>query len=337
MRILFLGNFKSEFSSENYYLKTFREMGHEVVPVNEPASPDQLLIPANIDMFFWVHTTGWNTPGIDVILSEMRKKGVPVVAYHLDVFMGLERWGRFRDGHYAKVDHFFTVDLKMAEYLNEHTKTKGHFLPAGVYEGECVVGTENKEKYPHEIIFTGAKSYHHEWPYRPKLINWLQETYGDKFAHYGNGGGLPVIRGLELNNLYASSKIVIGDTLCKDFNYPAYTSDRLFECLGRNSFLIYPRIQGLEFFYQDKREVVYYDFNNFDQLKSLIDYYLVNDSERNAIREAGFRRTKEAHTYRHRLTQILQTIFGINNAKPYEGPPYDCPPLNPVNDETKFR
>ena len=61
-----------------------------------------------------------------------------------------------------------------------------------------------------------------------------------------------VIRGKELNDLYATAKVVVGDTLCKGFNYPYYFSDRLFETTGRGGFLIHPYIKGLEDYFEVK-------------------------------------------------------------------------------------
>jgi hypothetical protein len=313
MNILFLGNFEAEFSSENYYLKTLEKLGHTVIVAQENKestySLTEKLKDYDVDLFFWVHTHGWLTPGIEAFLLLCTQKGITTFAYHLDLYMGIQRERQLHSDHFFKVDHFFTVDATMSRWLNENTTCKGHFLPAGVYKDECFIGTPDHTKYPFDIVFTGSKGYHHEWPYRPKLINWLFESYGSRFGHYG-GGGLPTVRGPELNNLYASTKIVIGDTLCKDFTYPFYSSDRLFEVIGRGGFLIYPKIKGLEEFYANGDDVVYYDFNNFGQLKDLIDYYLVNQKEAEIIKMRGFWRTKREHTYTNRMEFILETIAG---------------------------
>jgi hypothetical protein len=314
MTILFLGNFESEHSSENYYKRTLEKMGHTIYPVQEGTFNVKILYEAinvhAIDLFFWVHTHGWITPGIEGFLDKCRLNKITSFAYHLDLYLGIQREIQMVNDPFFKVDHFFTVDSLMARHLNENTECKAHFLPAGIFEDDCYRESPNHKKYPHEIIFTGATNYHPEWPYRQKLVSWLKQTYGDKFAHYGPGG-LDSVRGYpELNRLYASAKIVIGDTLCKDFTYPFYSSDRLFEVIGRGGFLIYPEIKGLDKYYKEMDDVVYYEFDNFDNLKALIDHFLVDDLGREVIMNRGFWRTRKEHTYRHRFEEILLCLEG---------------------------
>jgi hypothetical protein len=240
------------------------------------------------------------------VLKQLRKNNIPSAGYHLDLWKGISRENDLNHDPYWDIEYFFTVDKLFVDDLKKRG-IKAYFLPAGVVESECYLGTPNREKYPHDVIFVGSRGYHKEWPYRPQLIDWLKETYGDKFGHYG-GDGLGVIRGKELNNLYVSAKVVVGDTLCQGFAYPYYSSDRLWEQIGRCAFTIYPKIKGLSRYFKDTEEVIYYPFDDFDRLQYLVDYYLQHDEERNRIRMAGFERCKKEGTYTERLKYLINTI-----------------------------
>lgn len=313
MKIVFLGNFQVPYTSENHYAATFEKLGHRVVKLQEPmVTTDRIYQEAmNADMFFWVHTHGWNLKGFRTMGEVLRKlngKGIPTVAYHLDLYMGLRRWNEYEDHDYFKVKHFFTVDKLMADWLNENTGTVGHYLPAGVYEPECYLA-EKDPRYDFDVVFVGSKRYHPEWSYRPKLVDWLQRTYGSRFGHFGNDG-IKIVRGDELNRVYASAKVVVGDTLCIDFTYPDYWSDRIYETTGRGGMIIHPYIKGLETQFDDGKEAVFYQYGDFDDLKTKIDQLLRDDRKRESIRLAGHARTKNEHTYTQRLQQIIETVKG---------------------------
>ena len=227
------------------------------------------------------------------------------MTYHLDLWFGLQRQKDLEIMPvYKKIGHFFTVDSQMAKWFNEQTNVKGHYLPAGVYKEECLYEETTPKR---NVIFVGSKRYHSEWQYRTKLVGWLERKYGDRFEHYGNGG-IKNVRGIDLNKLYWSTKVVVGDTLCLNFNYPGYWSDRIYETLGRGGFLIHPYIPGIEKEFVDKKHVVFYEYGNFQQLKELIDYYLINDEEREAIRKAGHELVKNNYTYSNRWQTILKEL-----------------------------
>lgn len=319
MIITFLGNFEVPYSSENHHALSLECLGHRVIRLQElKVNADKVLEQAVAsDLFVWIHTHGWNTPGRPMreVLQVLREKKIPTLTYHLDLWMGLDRQKDMNQDDYWHIEHFFTVDRRMADWLNKNTQVKGHYMPAGVFHDECYmtsprpeIRSQNPEDQPpHDIIFVGSKGYHPEWPYRPKLINWLQNTYGPRFKHFG-GDGLGVKRGADLNQLYADSKIVIGDTLCLNYDYPDYWSDRVYETIGRGGFMIHPYISGMEKHFEDKKHLEFYQYDNFKELKDLIDYYLVMDTDREQIRRQGFEHVKQNHTYLHRWVQILNSL-----------------------------
>lgn len=311
MRIVFLGNFAVPFSSENHHAESLAVLGHTVLRLQEREIPSEAIeqLAMQADIFVWIHTHGWHTPGKPMrhVLFNLKSKGIPSLTYHLDLWMGLERQKDMNSDDYWAIEHFFTVDKLMADYLTANTNVKGHYLHAGVFHKEAT-RVPHTELAPYDVAFVGSKGYHPEWPYRPQLIDFLAETYGDRFAHYG-GDGRGVLRGLPLNRLYSDMKVIVGDSLCINFDYPYYWSDRIFETTGRGGFIIHPYIKGLEDCFEDGKEVVFYKFGDFNELKDKIDYYIANTTEREAIRMAGHERTKRDHTYLNRWKTIIETVM----------------------------
>jgi hypothetical protein len=311
-KIVFLGNFNVDYTSETHHAKSLQSLGHKVTTLQETQATASEIHERAIksDLFVWVHTHGWKTPepGIKMreVLADLKTRNIPTITYHLDLWLGLSRQADLvKEAVYTDIEHFFTVDSKMADWFNEKTKVKGHYLPAGVFHEEATFS--KTESYENDVIFVGSRQYHKEWRYRPKLINWLELNYAKRFKHYGRDG-LGIVRGQALNDLYASTKIVVGDTLCPNYSYPDYWSDRIYETLGRGGFLIHPYITGLEKEFVDKEHVVFYKYGDFEQLKSLIDYYLFNKVEREKIRIAGHNLVKNNYTYKHRWKTILQEL-----------------------------
>ncbi len=313
-KIVFLGNFEVSYSSENHHAKSLESLGHTVVKLQEKKAKTHVVLDQalNSDLFIWVHTHGWETFGrvsMDDVLFQLKQAGVKTITYHLDLWFGLDRQKDLEnDNFYKTIGHFFTVDKLMADWFNENTEVKGHFIPAGVYDKECYIHPDyDTQNFKYDVIFVGSKGYHHEHKYRPELIDFLRKTYGKRFLHVGGDGDTGTVRGDELNRIYAKSKIAVGDSLNIGFDYPYYTSDRLFESTGRGGFTIYPDIKGLdEYFMPD--EVVFYKHGHFDDLRDKIDQYLENSLVRERIRVNGHNRTKKEHTYVHRWTAILEEL-----------------------------
>lgn len=311
MRIAFLGNFKCDYSSETHHAKTLESLGHEIIRIQEPSRGEDILrVAEKCDLFIWIHTHGWTNTGktMKEVLEELRKKKIKSITYHLDLWMGLERQRDMMNDDYWNIDYFFTVDKLMADWLNKNTKIKGIFMPAGVYDKECYIAT--KGQWDYDIIFTGSYQYHPEHPWRYEMINWLYKTY-PTFKRFGNPASDDIttrqVRGEELNQLYAKTKIVVGDTLCKNFTYPYYFSDRLFETIGRGGFIIHPYIEGIRDYFSDD-EVPTFKFGDFNDLKKKIDYYLDNFIEREQMRFKAHEKCKKEHTYLERWIQILKQL-----------------------------
>lgn len=311
MKIILIGNFGVPFSTESDLAWSYEKLGHEVSRMQEnQARTEKIWMDAKrgADIVHYVHTHGWDTPGrltISRLFEMLHERGIPTISTHLDYWRGLEREKDVNQHPFWHTKYVFTADGGSHEWYRK--QGINHFwLKPGVVERECFIGTE-RPKYKTDVVFVGSYGYHPEWPYRPQLIDWLKKTYGPRFAHYG-GGGLPTIRGNDLNDLYASAKVVVGDSLCLNFEHTHYWSDRIYETTGRGGFIIHPYIEGIESQFTDKKDVVFYEYQDFKHLKEQIDYYLENPKEREAIKLSGHERTKHNYTYTHRMLEVINIL-----------------------------
>jgi spore maturation protein CgeB len=83
-------------------------------------------------------------------------------------------------------------------------------------------------------------------------------------------------------------------------------SDRIFNVLFSGGFLISNRNDALLELFDDKKEVV--TFDSVEELKSLIKYYLKNETERNKIALSGYQKVIKEHSFTNRIEYIIKNI-----------------------------
>lgn len=301
MNIGFIGNFQVPYTTENDRKWSFEKLGHTVIPYQENQVTHAELIDeaSRLDLLLYSHTHGWAIEGLIQVFNEYKRKGIPTAAAHLDRWAWLKREEDIgREATWFTEYQFMADGSPEAVDLYERHQLKWHWLKPGVVERDCYKAEPDRERFPHDVIFVGSKGYHSEYPFRPQLVDFLTETYGDRFGHYGNDG-LGTIRGHDLNALYASAKVVVGDSCFG--GRPRYWSDRIPETTGRGGFLLHPSIQG-----QDNRFVMPYE--GFDDLKERIDHYLSNPKERRKLQSQGHNWTKKHATYTHRSAEMLKVM-----------------------------
>jgi hypothetical protein len=312
LTIGFGGNFIPPFSTENDRKWSFEKLGHKVISFQEnDTTPEELQIAMpKLDMLLYSHThdPAYVIPDLIKVFKEYKKAGVPTVSVHLDRWAWLKREEDMGQEATWFTEYIFMADASPeAAKIYDRLKLNWFYLKPGVVERDCVMEAPDPAVYPHEIVFIGSKGYHPEYPFRPRLIDFLHETYGDRFGHYGNDG-LGVVRGQDLNQLLVTAKVVVGDSCFG--GRPRYVSDRYYETRGRGGFLIHPLVEGV-----DKEGIGTYggyahDKENLESLRKAIDYYLRNDNLRENLRLRGFTHVKEHETYTHRAQEMLEVIYG---------------------------
>lgn len=312
MRIAFLGNFSQNHCTEVDYKKTFEDLGHTVVPLQEGQATGAECIAAGVasDLFCWVNTHGWSTPGsipMEEVLSIFRARKILSFGMHLDRYWGLElgdgREGRIGKTAWWKMDHIFTADGGN----DEKFKARGvnhHWLPPAILKASCYIGHVREEKKC-DVAWVGAKGYHPEYPFREQLVTWLEKEASRRWKVRIWGpepyGG---VRGSALNDIYASAKIVVGDSCFA--GAPRYWSDRIPETQGRRGFLLHPFSVGM------KMPLKTYEARNLDSLAATIEYWLKPemDEHRKEMAQGAFDWTRTCDTYHNRVAEMF-SVMGL--------------------------
>lgn len=311
MKIAYVGNYKLDYCTEVHIAKTLEKMGHQVVRIQETpqANPGWLKqVPYDADLFLYTRTWGKMVTLDD--LAELKEAGMPTASYHLDLYVGLSRQSGIETDPFWRTEYVFSADGDPESQKFFESKGINHFwlLPA-VFEDECQMYAPNADPtLQGEVIFVGggAEYGHPEWPYRHELVKFLEKTYGRLYKKYGHPQR--TVRGNDLNQLYANAKIAVGDSVNIGFTHKNYTSDRLFESIGRGAFTIYPRIEGVARLFPESCQGIFYDYGDFAGLRQKIDHYLANVEEREAIRKEAFEFVKASQTYTQRLQRLLDVL-----------------------------
>lgn len=314
MKIAYVGNFTQLHCTEVHLKKTLEILGHEVIAIQEngttPEELTEMIDRDQWDMFLFTRT--WNCLVTLGHLEQLGSLGIPSISYHLDLYVGLQREEGLEYDPFWRTDYVFSPDgSDQAAQVFSEKKINHFYMRPGVYAPECYIAEGSPDN---DVCFVGggtptgggAEYGHSEWPYRGRLLKFLGETYGERYTKFGYPN--EVVRNERLNYVYATHKVAVGDSLCLNYDHPYYWSDRAYETIGRGGFLIHPWVKGMEEEFQDGKQIVYYDYGDFDQLKNLIDYFIEHDEEREKIRRNGHDFVKHHATYTNRLTQMLEIV-----------------------------
>lgn len=296
--IAFLGNFEAAESTENMILWALQQGLHNNVHTlqeNKVGLRDIELASQNADVFIWVRTPGWLQIENKKMFDFLMGLNIPSVSVHLDKFWGIpEREDLIGKLAFWQCDFVFTADGSRQDDF-KHRGVNHHWMKPAVSEVYIHPGTM-RDQYRCDVGFVGSREYHGEYPFRAELIDFLERTYGNRFKIITGG-----VRGHELNDVYASMKVVVGD--CIFAGTPNYWSDRVPETIGRHGFLLHPEVEGLDL------PIPTFPPGDLKALKEQIDLWLYNEGARREVIEAGVQQIREKHTWTVRMKEILETVL----------------------------
>ena len=143
-------------------------------------------------------------------------------------------------------------------------------------------------------------------------VSFCGQSYGDRMdwldgirvERYGKGQPNGMVEFKDLAKIYNRSKICIN--FSKGSNGGMQIKCRPFEITASKSLLLCEYVEGIEDYFEIDKEIVC--FKTKKELKESIAYYLEHGDEREAITNAGYKRTIEDHLWKNRFDAIFKEI-----------------------------
>lgn len=286
-RIAFIGKFRNLYDEE-YIAQSLEMLGCEVRRIPQHYSwieMREILMAMKPDILLY---TKWEPPKeISSFIQGLQRAGTKTVCWIFDLYFDYTREYQVKSKSFFKSDYVFTTDGGHQERFEEHGINHA-CVRQGIFKEECILLPF--KTIENEIIFIGSDNP--IYPERSKLVKELNATwYGRKDTNE--------LRGMDLNELYSRSRIVIGDS----FPSPHYWSNRVVETLGRGGFLIHKEVPGI------KEEFPYLiTYNTLADLYLKIDYYSKNEEVRrdNILRNHKY--VLENYTMDKKCKELLQCL-----------------------------
>ncbi len=283
-------------------------LGHTVTRIQEDTESWRLTVDKarDADLFMWTQTHRfsqmWN-PTDALWAIRLLGQMMPTVSFHLDLWWGLSRWQQVLSEPFFRTRYVFTADGDHPEAFAD-AQVNHFWLPPGVFGPECFRGTPNPD-YACKVAFVGSHrgSYHPEWwNQRRALLNMVRQGLRTGLRLFPEQ---EAIRGKDLNDLYASAKVVIGDSCFSDRSR-FYFSDRAFETVGRGGCAVLPAVPALTEMLKDGEHCRFYQ--KFRDAPSIIDELLRDQAQREHLMTQGQAYVQANHTYAHRMTQMFDVL-----------------------------
>jgi 2-polyprenyl-3-methyl-5-hydroxy-6-metoxy-1,4-benzoquinol methylase len=235
------------------------------------------------DMFLWVESVNGYYP------QNLSKVSIPKACYFIDSHINLQR-----QLEWAK--NFDFVFIAQIEYLSSF-KNAGienvYWLPLGC---DPQIHSKKSNSKLFDVGFVGSLGAQQDRRYQllSKIGSRFQLSYKRCFWE-------------EMSEHFAQSKIVFNNAILNDLNM------RVFEVMSTGSFLLtdLAKNSGQEEMFVDGEDLGIYSDSD---ILNKVEYYLKNETLREKIAEHGRQIVHNAHTYKHRVDEIVKVaLYGRKN------------------------
>lgn len=297
-KITYIGAFKNLWDEEGN-ARALESLGHKVTRYEERNfNPDEDLPKILSDKPDFIFMAKLKLPvGREIVFKEFKRAGITTVCWNFDLYWGLDREVDIKTDPIFRCDYVFTPDGGNDSRW-KNAGVNHYCVRQGIHKGYCYKG-KNIPMMTHDVSFVGSENKH--WKKRKDMCQQLMQSFD--FHWYGRINTLD-IRGDKLNDLYTSTKVIVGDSVYS----PYYWSNRIYETLGRGGFLLFHNVEGIENDYTPYKHFIPYEMNNWKDLTNKVTEYLKKSEDRKRLSEAALKHTLENHTLEHRCQEILKYI-----------------------------
>ena len=185
-------------------------------------------------------------------------------------------------------DIVFCAQKDGALKLRKEVKIDAQWLPLGC-DPETTKKLDISKEY--DIGFVGRDAQKFD---RGRHLKMLKQHYPQSFIGTADHR--------EMSRIYSASRIGFNSSIVNDINM------RMFEIMACGCFLLTNPIKGNGFdeLFEDGKHLVIY--KNDKHLLELINYYLKNEKEREAIAQAGYELVTNNYTYCHCVRSMFNYI-----------------------------
>lgn len=281
------------------------ELGWDVefLRAKDSMPADILRAAKGCDLLLWMRTHDYNIKGGDgrLMLRRVEDLGVATAGIHFDLYWGIaSRQQRVGREAWWSAQHVFTADGGPRAWASRGVNH--HWCPPPF--GSRFLGYGVRRRHlERPAVFVGSNISGIHSSHRTHMITWATRQFGRYgFAQIGRAPKNRVY-GRDLNDLYASVDLVLGDSVLS----PWYWSDRLPRTLGRGALLAYPKTQGMDEWGFTDDVMITFTAENFSEI--LAKKRLVTPARRQEMTDAAITLIRDRHLWRHRLEHIAGVVL----------------------------
>ncbi len=262
-----------------FYSLATKHINNRLMKVVEFMKPDLVLVSKGENLFA---TT----------IKEISQKTI-IVNWFTDYFANfkeIENW-------LSACSFFFTGDRADVRAYRAKGYKKLYCLP---YAGPELAFSANKKKY--NVVFIGTFNREREYSFE-KLDRFNLKIWGNKKWEKSKLRKNYMGKWLtsnEVTQILKNSKIVVNNHQNRVLNL------RVYEATSAGALLITDYSDDLPHMYKIGSEVIVY--KNKNDLFNKVKYYLENNSQREKIAKAGYKRQNKNHTYEKRIKEMIKII-----------------------------